>query len=92
MPQPVQQPQFNVSEPRRTQRLEPPARDDTPDPFDHSPDPFSLESSPDIRQDQGSMQVSVEEDAVVPSISLHHPLEAEDETEESQLFPGSDLF
>lgn len=91
MPHMGQQPQFNVGEPRRTQRLEPPAREDTPDPFDRTPVESSPESSPDIRYSPEQRHAPAEED-LLPSISLHHPPDVEEETEESQLFPGSDLF
>ena len=93
------QPQYSYSEPRRTQRLEPPAREETPDPFEQSPDdvdhdPFLPESSPDVQQgylveeSQGGLIPSM------PSVHLEQHSEhlEEDENEESQLFPGSDLF
>ncbi|EKM55115.1 uncharacterized protein PHACADRAFT_183954 [Phanerochaete carnosa HHB-10118-sp] len=93
MPVPQPPPSYNVSEPRRTTRLEPAAREDTPDPFNVTPtDPFSPEISPDVHHsslDQGHLEASES----IPSISLHHPPpDSEEEVEESQLFPGSDLF
>ncbi|THG95046.1 hypothetical protein EW026_g6536 [Hermanssonia centrifuga] len=96
-PIPQPQPQFSVSEPRRTQRLEPPAREETPDPFDHAPvDPFSPESSPDLRQSQSYRQSEIHATSSL-SIDHGHPsiTVGDDESldgEESQLFPGSDLF
>ncbi|KAL4244927.1 Protein PNS1 [Abortiporus biennis] len=87
-------------EPRRTSQLtSPPPREPTPDPFEDSPlddhDPYSPRSSREIsnsrsqmRSQRGpveSMQLSpLRESAALPG--------SEDEGEESQLFPGSDLF
>ncbi|GJE90685.1 plasma-membrane choline transporter-domain-containing protein [Phanerochaete sordida] len=93
MPVPQPQPQLSTNEPRRTTRLEPAAREETPDPFESSPtDPFSPQSSPDVRHPQEQSHLEASEP--VPHISLHHPPpDSEDEeVEESQLFPGSDLF
>lgn len=54
-------------------------------------DPFSPESLPDVHHSQE--RVHLEASEPVPSISLHHPpSDSEEEPEESQLFPGSDLF
>ena len=96
---PQAQPQFNLHEPRRTQRLEPPAREETPDPFDNSDsspdDPFLPASSPDLRRSFQQNHPLVQD---VPSAHLdEHEHESVNELgdesgEESQLFPGSDLF
>ncbi len=92
-PQPPQpQPQFSNNEPRRTQRLEPSAREEMPDPFEHSSressdDPL-LPPSPEIGR---SMQDSHSRTEDLPSVNLEQHF-GEDEGEESQLFPGSDLF
>ena len=88
----VPTPQFNLGKARRTSRLEPPAREDTPDPFTESPaDPFSPESSPDIRHSQDTREL--EPSDLMAPVSLHQSFpQSEDEAEESQLFPGSDLF
>lgn len=96
-----QQPQFNIQEPRRTQRLEPPPREVTPDPFEPA-DPFSPESSPDLRPSKAQRRLD-ESEPPLPSMLLaqspdqsrvhdSHMQDSDDEGESSQLFPGSDLF
>lgn len=88
MPQAQLQPQFNAIEPRRTQRLEPPAREEILDPFEHSSDDPFLPSSPELGR---SIQESRSHVQDMPSVNLEQHSE-EEEGEESQLFPGSDLF
>ena len=62
--------------------------DETPDPFDQSPeDPFLPASTPDIRQSPRESR------ALAPyDVQLDHSEHESEEGEESQLFPGSDLF
>ncbi|CAL1705394.1 unnamed protein product [Somion occarium] len=95
-------------QPRRTQQLVAPPlpREPTPDPFEDSPlDPYSAPSSPEISaRPQGSQRVSHSraQSKELPNESLHMSTmrhssalpgsESEGEGEESQLFPGSDLF
>lgn len=93
------QPQYSFNEtynePRRTTRLEPPAREETPDPFEQSPeDPFLPASSSDVHQDLQKTSdltgYSVQFEDEHGSAS--HPPAHDEEDEDSQLFPGSDLF
>ncbi|OCH93823.1 hypothetical protein OBBRIDRAFT_770801 [Obba rivulosa] len=104
LPQSERRPYHNPL-PRQPEPVSPPARGPTPDPFEQEspsemqppfPDPFSPASSAHHSQSRLPLSqrasLGAHPESMLRSAPLDTHVESDEEGEESQLFPGSDLF